>query len=281
MLLYQNYSSNAQKRFSGIQSLIREGDKPAIDSVEAGMTVKNRLLSLEDSNLKLTKAKLELSNYLWLDNAIPMELADGVIPEMNLENTIQETLQTNNLTTEIVDLENHPKINALQSKIEILNVERKLNANELLPKIDVGYSYLSEPKYFNDFEGDNYKIGLDFSFPLFLRKERGKLKLTRFKIQETEYTLNVEKLQLANKIEAQKTEIESLNKQLTLIKGLAKDNQTMLQSEERLFSLGESSLFLINSRENNLVSAQLAQINLANRFYISNSELFKIVANPN
>ncbi|HQE33860.1 MAG TPA: transporter, partial [Flavobacterium alvei] len=59
------------------------------------------------------------------------------------------------------------------------------------------------------------------------------------------------------------------------------DNQTMLQSEERLFSFGESSLFLINTRENNLVSAQLAQINLANRFYISNSELFKIMANPN
>jgi hypothetical protein len=54
----------------------------------------------------------------------------------------------------------------------------------------------------------------------------------------------------------------------------------MLQSEERLFSFGESSLFLINTRENNLVSAQLASIALENRFLISNSELFKIMANP-
>lgn len=278
--LYQNYSNNAKSRYKGIQSLIVQGDKPAIDSVEAGINVKNRLLSLEDSNLKLAKAKLELSNYLWLDNAIPMEISNDLIPETKLESSIQETLKTNNLFSESVSLENHPKINALQSKIDILNVERKLNANELLPKINLGYSYLSDTNYLDDFNRENYKVGVDFSFPLFLRKERGKLKLTKYKIQETEYIMSVEKMQLSNKILAQKTEIQSLNKQLDLIKKLAQDNKIMLDSEERLFSFGESSLFLINTRENNLVSAKLAEISLANRFYVSNSELFKIMANP-
>ncbi|RVT78663.1 TolC family protein [Flavobacterium sufflavum] len=278
--LYQNYSNNAKSRYKGIQTLIVLGDKPAIDSVEAGINVKNRLLSLEDSNLKLAKAKLELSNYLWLDNAIPMEISNDLIPETKLESSIQETLKTNNLFSESVSLENHPKINALQSKIDILNVERKLNANELLPKINLGYSYLSDTNYLDNFNRENYKVGVDFSFPLFLRKERGKLKLTKYKIQETEYIMSVEKMQLSNKIQAQKTEIQSLNKQLDLIKKLAQDNKIMLDSEERLFSFGESSLFLINTRENNLVSAKLAEISLANRFYVSNSELFKIMANP-
>ena len=31
------------------------------------------------------KAKLELSNYLWLENNIPFELSDDLIPEINLE----------------------------------------------------------------------------------------------------------------------------------------------------------------------------------------------------
>lgn len=279
--LYQNYIQNAQSRYKGIQSLIEQGDKPAIDSIEAGITVKNRLLSLEDSNLKLAKARLELSNYLWLDNAVPMEISDVLIPETQLESTIQETLKTNSLLTESNTLENHPKINALQSKIDILNIERKLNANELLPKINLGYSYLSDANYLKDFDRENYKVGVDFSFPLFLRKERGKLKLTKYKIQEAEYIMDVERQQLSNKIQAQKTEIQSLNRQLAIIKKLAQDNKTMLDSEERLFSFGESSLFLINTRENNLVSAKLAQISLSNRFYVSNSELFKIMANPN
>jgi outer membrane protein TolC len=278
--LYEEYNENAQIRFKGIQSLINQGDKPAIDSVEAGIIVKNRKLSLEDSNLKLAKAKLELATFLWLENNIPLELSDELIPETQLEFTIQESLKTNDLLNTDFSITNHPKINALQSKIDMLNVERKLKANMLLPKIDVGYSYISEPSYIDNYQFEDYKIGLDFYFPLFLRKERGSLKLAKFKVQETEFTLDLEKVQLTNKINAQKMEIESLLRQKELIKGLVQDNLTMLNSEERLFSFGESSLFLINTRENNLVSAQLSKIALENRFYISNSELFKIMANP-
>jgi outer membrane protein TolC len=278
--LYQNYLNNATIRYKGIQSLITNGDKPAIDSVEAGINVRNRELSLEDSKLKLIKAKLELSNFLWLENNIPMELQDAIIPEEKLELTIQETLKTNELLQENQSIENHPKINSLQSKIDILNVERKLKANSLLPKIDVGYHYLSEPNYWDSTNFNNYKIGMNVYFPLFLRKERGSLKLAEFKIQNTQYDLNIQRLQLTNKINAQQNEIKSLERQRKLIQKLVDDYNVMLSSEERLFSFGESSMFLINSRENNLVSSQLSKIALENRYLTSNAELFRIMANP-
>lgn len=278
--LYENYLNNASIRYKGIQSLITNGDKPAVDSVEAGINVRNRQLSLEDSKLKLIKAKLELSNFLWLENNIPMELQDAIIPEEKLELTIQETLKTNELLQENQSIENHPKINSLQSKIDILNVERKLKANSLLPKIDVGYHYLSEPNYWNSTNFNNYKVGMNVYFPLFLRKERGSLKLAEFKIQNTQYDLNVQRLQLTNKINAQQNEIKSLERQRKLIQKLVDDYNVMLSSEERLFSFGESSMFLINSRENNLVSSQLSKIALENRYLTSNAELFRIMANP-
>ena len=278
--LYQTYNTNAQIRFKGIKELINQGDKPAIDSIEAGIIVKNRLLSLEDSQLKLTKAKLELSNFLWIENNIPVELSDFLIPEAKLDVTIRETLKTNDLLSADFSIINHPKISSLERKIEILNVDKRLKANMLLPKIDVGYSYLSDPRDFQNYDFNDYKVGMNFNFPLFLRKERGSLKLAKFKIQETEFALSLEKVQLNNKINAQKIEIESLIKQRNLISGLVNDNNAMLLSEERLFTFGESSLFLINTRENNLVTAQLASILLENRFLISNSDLFKIMANP-
>ena len=278
--LYTDYLKNATIRFDGVSSLIKNGDKPAIDSVEAGIIVRNRKLNLEDSQLKLIKSKLELSNFLWLENNLPLELQDSIIPEKNLENTIKETLNTNELVVANTAIENHPKINSLQSKIAILEVEQKLKANSLLPKIDVGYSYLSEPNYWNDTNFDNYKVALNFSFPVFLRKERGSLQLAKFKIQDTRYSLDLERVQLKNKINAQQTEINSLERQRKLITDLVQDYNTMLNSEERLFSFGESSVFLINSRENNLVSSQLAALSLENRYLISNAELFKIMANP-
>ena len=121
---------------------------------------------------------------------------------------------------------------------------------------------------------------MNFYFTLYLKKERVSLKLAKFKVQETEFALALEKVQLTNKINAQKIEIASILKQKELIKELVEDNNVMLNSEERLFSFGESSMFLINSRENNLVTAQLSFIAIENRYFISNSELFKIMANP-
>jgi outer membrane protein TolC len=149
-----------------------------------------------------------------------------------------------------------------------------------LPKVDLSYSYLSEPQYIDSYKFENYKVGINFSYPIFLRKERGGLKLAQYKIQETTNSLNLERLQLSNKIKAQKEVITSLNKQRLMATDLVNNYITMLQSEERLFTFGESSLFLINSRESSLITAQLNAISLRNEFFISNSELYKIMANP-
>lgn len=278
--LYKNYLKNAEIRFDGIHQLIKNGDKPAIDSVEAGIIVRNRQLSLEEAQLKLVKAKLELANFLWLENNVPLELQDTIIPEENLEQTIKETLRTNDLMLANTSIESHPKINALENKIGILEIERQLKANQLLPKIDLGYHYLSEPDAYTNTNFNNYKVGVNFSFPIFLRKERGSLKIAEFKLQDTQYELNLQKVQLTNKINAQQTEISTLERQRKLITNLVDDYTTMLNSEERLFSFGESSIFLVNSRENNLVSAQLSMLSIENRFFTSNATLFKIMANP-
>lgn len=275
--LYQEYVKNVQIRYNGIKRSIEQGDKPAIDSVEAGVLLKTRQLNAEESWLKLQKSRLQLSNFLWLENNIPLELEEVVQPEEIIESELSEILKTNLVLNSEPDLKEHPKINMLENKAGILEVERKLKANQLLPKIDVGYYYLSEPALIQNYRFEDYKIGVNFSYPLFLRKERGQLKLARFKVEEINYQLNLEKWQLKNKVKAQQTEIQSVGKQKNMILGLVTNQQKMLQSEERLFSVGESSVFLVNTRENNLVSAQLAAINIQNKLAQSHVELFKVL----
>lgn len=277
--LYEEYLENALIRYNGVAKLISEGDKPAIDSVEAGIVVKTRKLNLEEAKLKFTKARLELSNYLWLENNIPLELNENLHPENLLSKTIKETLKINEFNE--IDLNNHPKIKALDAKIAILNVERKLKANALLPKLDLSYNYLSEPSYIDNYRFEDYKIGLNFSLPLFLRKERGSLKLTKLKIQDSEFGLQFERKNLENKIKSQQQEIISLEKQQDYNTKLINDYVTLLNAEDRLFEMGESSLFVINSRENALVSSQINGISLENRYLNAVIGLFKTQANPN
>ncbi|OXB18789.1 transporter [Flavobacterium reichenbachii] len=277
--LYKSYLGFASTRFNGVKQLIEHGDSPAIDSVEARITVRNRELNVENGNLKLAKAALNLANYLWIEN-VPVELDANVRPEENLIETLEQTLRTDAMLVNVETLDSHPKMQALETKLSMLEINRQLKANLLLPKVNVGYNYISEPVYFDSFNADDYKFNIDFSIPIFLRKERGNLKIAKLKIQDLKFDIEQQRLELKNKIKAQQTEISSLKRQKTVIDNLVKDYITMLNSEEKLFSFGESSIFLINSRENNLVSAKLSQISIENQFYISNAELYKILANP-
>lgn len=276
--LYENYLENALFRYEGVTKLINQGDKPAIDSVEAGIVVKTRRLNLEDAKLKFIKSKLDLSNYLWLENNIPLELKDELEPERTLASTIKEALQINELG--IIDLDNHPKIKAFDAKINMLKIEKQLKANALLPKLDLSYNYLSEPSAFEEYRFEDYKIGVNFSIPIFLRKERAGLKLAKLKIQDTEFSLQFERKNLENKLKSQQQEIISLQKQQEYNNQLVTDFKKLLNSEDRLFNMGESSLFLINSRENALVTSQLNEIALENRYFNSILGLFKTIAQP-
>lgn len=277
--LYATYLKNAQVRFEGVRSLIREGDRPAIDSVEAGILVQVRKLSLEQSRIKVVKSKLELSNYLWLDNTVPVELQDDIIPETAIEKNVEITLQTNGLLLANLDFANHPKIRALQNKVNILDVDRRLKGDLLKPRIDLNYNFLQESTALNNFNTDNYKYGINFSFPLFLRKERGNFQIAKFKVQDAELNLQFENVALKNKIDYQIQEINSLQEQIGITGTLVNNYQTMLTSEERLFTFGESSIFLINSRENSLLSSSIEQLEAQIRFCQSNADLFRLLAN--
>ena len=62
---------------------------------------------------------------------------------------------------------------------------------------------------------------------------------------------------------------------------MVSDYQRMLQAEERKFQLGESSLFLVNSRESKLIDGQLKAIEIQNKFFNAKAKLFNSLAvNP-
>jgi hypothetical protein len=52
----------------------------------------------------------------------------------------------------------------------MLEVDRKLKANALLPKVDLSYSY-SEPQYIDSYKFENYKVGINFSYLYFYEKK--------------------------------------------------------------------------------------------------------------
>lgn len=282
LTLYKTILVNAQLRYTGVQKGVEVGENAEIDATEARIAVNNRKLGLEQSKVKLMKAALELSNFLWLENNIPVELQPNIIPDVNTEPIVDATFNINQLRDQDMLLDEHPKMMSLGYKLESLEVDKRLKANKLLPKINAEYNFLTEtPDVARTFNTAEYKGGLNVSFPLFLRKERGDLKLAKIKMQDTEFEINATRVSLENKITALKQELESYVTQNEITTEMVSDYQRMLQAEERKFQLGESSLFLVNSRESKLIDGQLKAIEIQNKFFSTKAKLFNSLAvNP-
>lgn len=280
--IFTNFLTNAQVRFQGVKTSALTGELAAIDTVEAKIAVQDRELNLEQAKVRLMNKSLELSNFLWMNDNVPVELQPNVVPDIDLESEVDTTLEIMGKPLDSFTLENHPKLRSLGYKIDGLTVDRRLKANKLLPRIDLEYNFLTEtPEFINSFETQEYKGGLTFQLPLFLRKERGDLRLAKIKLQDAEFDLDNAEIQIKNKIVAIYRELESFETQNILIDEIVSNYTTLVAAEERKFSFGESSLFLINARESKLIDAELKQNEVQNKFFTTKAKLFNSLAvNP-
>lgn len=277
---YQVFLRNASDRLRNVKNSFIQGDKPAIDTLEANINLNSRILDLEKSKLMYIKSKLKLANFLWLQDNIPLELEDAIIPDVNTYTNIDSILELKTLDSNREIVNRHLKIQSLELKKESLLIDKRLKLNNLLPKIDFNYNFITS-KYqdITNFDTSNYKAGLNVSVPLFLRKERSDLRLAKLKLKDMYFSIAANKVNLSNKINSIRNEINSYENQTQLLGDLVDDYKRLVRAEERMFTLGEGSLFRINYREVKLIETQLKAIDTRYKYLNSKASLQRLINN--
>ncbi len=243
--VYDEAVDLARLRFEQVRINAFVGEEPFIDTLEAYIQYQNRVLSRQKSAVDLVNARQSVETYLWLDGQVPLELQETTIPFFD-EDSVFNRFNFN-------ALENHPLLQFYNLKIDGLEIEQRLNREQLKPQLDLRYKFLNEPVaregFFEEYSPNNYEWGLRASFPIFLRKERGKIRQTGVKIQDTDFERTQKRRELETKIEALQNELQLTRQQLAETRRVAENYQRLLRAEITKFENGESSLFLINQRE--------------------------------
>jgi outer membrane protein TolC len=115
---------------------------------------------------------------------------------------------------------------------------------------------------FSDLSINNYQWGLQFSMPIPLRKERGALRLAKLKIQNAELDVVDTQAQIGYKIASAVNEWNTTREQTALYQRTVRDYLGLLDGEREKFTAGESSLFMVNSREVGYINAQIKYLEL-------------------
>ncbi|MBC6699008.1 TolC family protein [Hymenobacter puniceus] len=265
-LLRQN-AELADMRFRAVRERVRFGDLAAIDSVEALTELQNRLALLSQAQVQWQNATLQLSNYLWDEQQQPRELPVGVRPQVLPGPADWRPLPPDSLAAlTALAQQIHPDLLKSRAKLTQLGIERRLLSNKLLPKLNVDYNLLQAGQPFNPEKAaslsgtylqNNYKLGVSFAYPLLLRQERAKLQLNRLKLRETELDLQQDSREIQTGVRAVANDWEALREQLRLQEQVVLNAGRLRDGEQIRFENGESSVFLINSREASLVSARI------------------------
>ena len=268
-------TNNNAKRFSFVKRAYAGGDRAAIDTIEALAQLQGFQAMQAQSWLELQRQRLELSNFLWKDDAAPYELSDDVVPDSSWNLVLIKEYPLPVLADAIAQaMQSHPKLMSLDFKQDVLEVEKKAKFQGLLPTLDLNYNFLNKGYGVNKFFAqplfeNNYKYGVQFGMPLFQREARGEYSKAKIKLADVDYKTRQTKLEIENKVKSSFNDILALQTQSLLFQDNLRNQALLLKAEESKFSIGESSMFLVNSREIKLLETQQKLAELKTKFFKS------------
>ncbi|CAN5890105.1 TolC family protein [soil metagenome] len=256
---YNNYVEVAEKRLRLVNVTFLHGDRSVADTVEAYTQLQNYQLLQAEALMELNNKALELSAYLWAGDGNPYLLPQNYIPDTNQFEMLLPLRNIEDLVKQLPGT--HPRIKTYQYKLKDLEVERKLKFQNLLPVFNVRANMLSKDYY--RYKGlnaayleHNYKWGVTMKVPLLLRQGRGEYNKAQIKIKDINLQIAEKSWQLQTKVRQYYNEATQLQNQLQIALTMYRNFNFLRSNEELRFSQGESSLFLVNSRETKALEMQ-------------------------
>ena len=257
---YQRALELAQQRFEIVLQNYRNGEAAGIDTLKAILQVQTREVELNEARNETRNAAVKLADFLW-ENGSPKPLnIDYVAPQLrSLPSSIPNTVFN----------ASHPELQKVAFKMQGLQVEERMKREKLKPKLKVKYNLLGQEfDILQNGQNDgvviaqNYKAGVQFEMNPILRSERANLELNKIKQEQTNLELANKRLTLQNKLNAYINDYNNIQQQIILTKSMVRNYELLLAGEVEKFNVGESDLFIVNTRETQLIEAEIKLLKL-------------------
>lgn len=273
--VYTNFVTNAENRVRLVRNAFVNGDRSLMDTVESYTQLQQYRLQQSEALLKLNNAAIELSYFLWREDNTPYSLPENSIPDTSGFTSIQTVPVLNEMLSQSVQ---NPLIQTAVWKVRSTEIDKRLKFQGLLPYVSVKANILSKEYDFvkswnTAYLQNNFAWGVSVQMPLFLRQGRGEYTKAQIKLKESKLELAGKQWQTENKVRYYHNASTQLLQQWQLISQMQENYRQLLRNEELKFAQGESSLFLVNSRENKLLEAAQKQIELRVKYLTASYQL--------
>ena len=278
----REWVSIAEQRLTETKNRFLAGDIASVDTLETAIQVQNRKQKYQSAEAKWAKESLDLTSQLWQENElnfVPIESIKNTVPQKEI--SFDEALmnakvladRTNSVST------SNPQLLKFTPMLEQLRAEERWKKEQMKPVVNLQYNALNQATSPADdmLTMNNYKWGAQFSWPIFMRKAKGDLGLTRVKIEELELEALQKTTVIRNKALASMRQLELLRLQLANVSGNVSNMQRLLDAEREKFNSGESSVFLINTREQQLFDLRVQETEISTQLKLQEIEILYLL----
>lgn len=269
-------TANNLQVLNGIRNGFWVGELAAIDTLEANIQYQRLSILLNNQQVIVNSRLNQLRNFIW---------EESLLPQVTIVSRPLGSVQPE-LYNQLIGFDRNIASNPLAILLDLQR--RKLRADEQLrkefvkPRLDLQAKLLYDPaRTLSDqpWLNENYNFGAKLGFPLFFRTARADLQKTRINLDQNDLRIRDLNFNLENRLSAINFAISQLSDQLSLMNVLVQDSRRLYEAELRKFELGESSIFLITSRENQFLQNNLSLLDLELRNIMENYRLYHLFGN--
>jgi outer membrane protein TolC len=243
----------AEFRLGAVRSRVRNGDVPAIDTIEATLEVERRSVTRLEAEAAAYAARLAASAHLWDANSQPVDIAAGTRPAGS--EGVATVIDSLSLARWLDLAERrHPDLAKLAAKVRQSEAQRSLTAQALLPLVSLDISSITarSDASFNT-NGDNWKGGLSAKVAPLLIKDRAKFSSAGAKLDRDRIEYVRVKRDVSLEIRANANTLAAIDAQAERQARAVTQARALRDGEQRRYEAGESSLLLVNIRERTLL----------------------------
>lgn len=252
----------AQDRMQQVEKRVAAGDLPRIDNIEARQEVERRKEGMAKAQRNVEKTLFKLSLYLWNSQGqaealpapsqalltFPSDLALKILGD-----TTQSLAPAANWGDEAISqaelqaIRLRPELRHIRFQQEVVDLDRRLAENDRMPALDLSLGPGLDTG--RESIGLTYKVGLQLTIPLATRGPDGRIQGALLKVDKLELDQVLEIQRIVTEVrDAASLLANSRDRLIPALESL-RLAQELEEAERIKFSLGDSTLFLVNQRE--------------------------------
>jgi outer membrane protein TolC len=267
--------SLAEFRLRAVRQRVRAGEAAAIDTIEAGLEVQRRLVQREEAAQSLFAARLAAEAHLWSASGEPAAMPEHAAPAIDRQTPLPAVDSASVEGWVAFAARAHPEVRRASGRTDQTEAQRRLAAQQLLPAVELQAAALADrgtgrlPT--TGASADDAKLGVTAKLPHLVLRERGRLAGAVARDEQQRWELARVRRDVAVVVRTAANDLSTLDRLLLAQEQVVAQVRLLLAGELRRFEAGESTLFLVNTRERAVLDEEVRRAGLEARRLIARS----------